>query len=1137
MLRHSMSLFSLAGLACGLGLFVFLVSGSVASDEELPLGFVQWEGNHKVEAMAFEPILGSYLVVSGCYPEQVSNNIGYTFIVDPLFVTDPAGKCTYPVNYPRLHLRQSIDWESPIAISPISGLVYQVHQEKLSNIFSTDTKAYDHRCRLTILDPFAPGQNRSRLVGGHRATQYDEVRDLIFFPDENQFMFADNSGRIGVTNGEFFGNQKSTLGGFQLPKSEARCLALSPDNTHVAAGLKNGKIQVYSLGDWKQSGEFEGHDEKVTGIAFHPNGRFLVSGSEDKQIIIWDMNSGQEVRRISLEEEVKCLAISPDGSFFAVTDTDKWLRLFDLETGEEIGSARLRDEGHSLAFDPLGYGLVIADDDNLVYQLELSKVPQIADQLEAWQRNPEINGSPFADRAAAALGLCELLEIEKEQQGVATDLDTELAQRLGSEIQNSPKDEFESQAEYQARLKRAGDLKGELQAQYARQKEGRHNEALARAASICQETYALDHVKVVLGTYDADKQQYPVGVRAHFLGLPMERNVKLQIERAAARQLKENWAFVEFSGKARLRTLLAGNPGGKITSGPRPQGRCELIEIALRDTRANTYHALDFSRNTPVIAAKEFSSGLPPDLQAVVSFEDPSGNDMLDAEEEGGLWISVTNTGKGSAFGVRVELTPRTIPSLRYYPQSFGEVRPGETRKIKIPVIADLNVEDGEHTLAVDIPAAGGFHAPRTEVTFQTRAVRPPDLAVTDVGVDDASQNGVIEPGEVVAIKARIQNMGYGNARNVLAKVRLGDDVFLAAGSQADHTLGSLDPGQYKDVEFRLYTNQDAAGVPVFIDLSEGTGRFGKPDNLLPLAFARQMQSIEKVYVAGKAEQNLAAIEAATGLGVDVDMEIPKTAMDNPDAVALVMGVLDYASPQIPRAKYAKRDAQVIRRYLIDVLGYNPENILPRDPEMVMTSGTMKNLMRNVLPSYLKEGRSDVFVYFSGHGAPSTATQEPFLVPYDCDPNAVNTDNAYSIKEFYSDLAALDSRSMVVVIDACFSGQAGNGIALLDNVGPVLMEVSDPFQELAGAVLFTSSSPEQVSNWYPAKKHGLFTYFFLKGLQGAADVDQNGQLTVSELETYLQDADDGVPYWSRREFQRQQNPMVMGDRERVLVVY
>ncbi len=191
--RFSISISCLTVLVGCLGLFLWGVSGSMADDEVLPLELVPWGGNHEVKAMAWEPILGSYLVVSGCYPELVSNNIGYTFLVDSLYVADDTGQWIFPVDLPRLHNRKSLDWQSPIAISPINGLVYQVHQEKLGGIWSPDKTKVDHRCRLTILDPFFPGRKLIRLIGGRRATQFNEIHDLIYYPAENLFMFADNS--------------------------------------------------------------------------------------------------------------------------------------------------------------------------------------------------------------------------------------------------------------------------------------------------------------------------------------------------------------------------------------------------------------------------------------------------------------------------------------------------------------------------------------------------------------------------------------------------------------------------------------------------------------------------------------------------------------------------------------------------------------------------------------------------------------------------------------------------------------------------------------------------------------------------------------------------------------------------------
>lgn len=62
-------------------------------------------------------------------------------------------------------------------------------------------------------------------------------------------------------------------------------------------------------------------------------------------------------------------------------------------------------------------------------------------------------------------------------------------------------------------------------------------------------------------------------------------------------------------------------------------------------------------------------------------------------------------------------------------------------------------------------------------------------------------------------------------------------------------------------------------------------------------------------------------------------------------------------------------------------------------------------------------------------------------------------------------------------------------------------------------VIFTSSSGEEVSSWYPEQKHSLFTYYFLKGLQGAADKDEDQTLTAGELQRYIE---ENVLYMARR---------------------
>ena len=154
----------------------------------------------------------------------------------------------------------------------------------------------------------------------------------------------------------------------------------------------------------------------------------------------------------------------------------------------------------------------------------------------------------------------------------------------------------------------------------------------------------------------------------------------------------------------------------------------------------------------------------------------------------------------------------------------------------------------------------------------------------------------------------------------------------------------------------------------------------------------------------------------------------------------------------------------------------------------------------------------------------------------DCCPNDVRL-NGYPLGTFYDNMAKLSARSLTVVIDACFSGGSDNGM-LINQASPLSIEIENPVAIGADRSVFTSSSGSEVSSWYEDKNHGLFTYFFLKGLRGAADANGDDRLTSGELIDYLADPTEGVPYYARSIHNgRIQTPSLYGDSTMVLIEY
>jgi tetratricopeptide (TPR) repeat protein len=290
----------------------------------------------------------------------------------------------------------------------------------------------------------------------------------------------------------------------------------------------------------------------------------------------------------------------------------------------------------------------------------------------------------------------------------------------------------------------------------------------------------------------------------------------------------------------------------------------------------------------------------------------------------------------------------------------------------------------------------------------------------------------------------------------------------------------------------------------------------------------------------GRSEQLLAGLsgsaapEANLDLTVDVDTEIPQGSLSRPYGVAVVIGNQRYARQNrgIMDVSYAERDAAVIKQYLITTMGFDAKNIIYRTD---VTSGDLRNIFgskenpKGMLHNYIRPGESEVFIYYVGHGAPGPRGDASYLVPVDAQADYI-ANNGYDLDFFYKMVAELPAREVTVVLDSCFSGDSAGG-PLFSKISPAMLRTAKPVRELANAVVFASADQNQVSTWYPAKRHSLFTYFFLKGLGGAADMNRDKAITTGELGTYLAKE---VPYWAQRETNRQQNPLLKGGEDTVL---
>jgi hypothetical protein len=534
-----------------------------------------------------------------------------------------------------------------------------------------------------------------------------------------------------------------------------------------------------------------------------------------------------------------------------------------------------------------------------------------------------------------------------------------------------------------------------------------------------------------------------------------------------------------------------------------------------------------------------------------VALLDPSGNGALDAGETARVVVRLRNEGPGRAYGVRLRGSAEGGGDQvrAELDRTWPVLEPGEWALDELMVTGGAELQDGAVVLRVEAADRLGRAARPVELSLETRGVLPPELSLIDFGLDDDREgrsfgdaDGVLEVGETVEIVAIVQNRGQGDAVDVSIAVQSPPGLFYM-GKESYH-LGDLGPGEYRYVEFAFAVPPTYAGPDAFaldMRLSEARGRFDREDRLpfhldLATSTSAPVPPREMSVTAGARERP--AIDRPPPLSIDVETGIPAALEPNPDAVAVVIGNAHYSKHHrdVPDVTFATRDARVVREYLTRTYGLDEGNILYYEDAggavFRKVFGT-ETVTEGRLAQLVKPGRSDVFVYYSGHGAPDLQTRQGYFVPVDAEPGDVRL-NGYPLGLFYENLGALGARSITVVIDACFSGGSDGGL-LVQEASPIAIRIEGPAVELPNGVVLTSSAGDQISSWYPEKRHGLFTYFFLKGVQGAADADADGLITAGEMDSYLSDGAEGVPYWARRLHEgRRQDPVVVGDAERLV---
>lgn len=380
--------------------------------------------------------------------------------------------------------------------------------------------------------------------------------------------------------------------------------------------------------------------------------------------------------------------------------------------------------------------------------------------------------------------------------------------------------------------------------------------------------------------------------------------------------------------------------------------------------------------------------------------------------------------------------------------------------------------------------------------------VAPSNLRFKAMALDE-NGNLIFEGGERLRVRVDVVNTGETPVQQASASLT-GSPSVLGQFPTTTLTIPPLQPGETKSIEFvaTLPQTVQSQKAEVQVVVAEPGGAAAPP-------------------------QTLSLTIQPTGIKTDdVDqIPMPVTGFHRPHTYVLSIGISSYRDTQWAPRKYASLDAEMVAHYFQSLGGVPAANIRVLQDWKALRADIDEALLDWLPPRITKE--SIVIVYFSGH-ATATPAGEVLLVPYEGSPSSAG--RLYPLKNLESALNRLKAKQTVLFFDGAVSRLHHD---------PKSKAVAPRWDLGGGAIVRLIGGDGYVKGLEDDQhRHGLFTYYLLRGLRGDADLNRDGDVTVGEVAAYVSQK---VSWASKTRFSADQHPQAWpvlkpGDKSAALVL-
>jgi WD repeat-containing protein 61 len=174
-----------------------------------------------------------------------------------------------------------------------------------------------------------------KLLQLHRLSIYD----IQYLPEEECFWAVAGDGTLSVWSINDF----SLIASLKLCDKKIRSIDFNIILKEAAIGCGDGSIRIFDFETFVEKKILKGHvdDFSVNTVRYHPNGKYLLSGSRDAYLNVWDIeNDYALIHHIPAHNyAIYSIVFSPDKNLFATGSRDKTIKIWDARLNDGVGQA------------------------------------------------------------------------------------------------------------------------------------------------------------------------------------------------------------------------------------------------------------------------------------------------------------------------------------------------------------------------------------------------------------------------------------------------------------------------------------------------------------------------------------------------------------------------------------------------------------------------------------------------------------------------------------------------------------------------------------------------------------------------------------------------------------------------------